>query len=179
MWLVVIAVVATCCFAGAQVIFTEYVEGTGHNKALEITNVSDSPFDLAACRIGMYFNGSKEPGQDFILEGFLAPGEVHVFYHHNTGASYHPDFEAAVEAAPSKQAAGFGWFNGDDAIDLRCHGEVVDSLGELGNSFEWGKDVTLRRSDGPARTDPYEEWDADAFGWTKHGTNTFDGLGQR
>jgi uncharacterized protein len=60
--------------AAAQVIFTEYVEGTGHNKALEITNVGDEPFDLSVCRVGMYFNGSIERGQDFTLEAILEPG---------------------------------------------------------------------------------------------------------
>jgi uncharacterized protein len=179
MRLIVFAVVATCCFASAQVIFTEYVEGSGHNKALEITNVSDSPYDLAAYRVGMYFNGSEERGQDFTLRGVLAPGESHVFYHHNTGADYHWEFEAAVEAAPSKQSAGFGWFNGDDAIILDCGGEVVDSLGRLGSSKKWGESLTLRRSEGPARTNPKEEWDADAYGWTEHPKDTFDGLGQR
>lgn len=170
--------IAAWSLAAAQVIFTEYVEGTGHNKALEITNVGDAPVDLSACRVAMYFNGSNERGQDFTLEAILAPGQSHVFYHYDTNGNYTGAFLDAVESAPSAQSAGFGWFNGDDAIVLECAGDVADSLGQLGVQQRWGVDLTLRRSGGPARTDPREPWDAEAYGWTRHPKDTFDGLGQ-
>ena len=178
MRLFVLAVVSTWCFATAQVIFTEYVEGSGHNKALEITNVSGAPFDLSVCRLGMYFNGSTDRGQDFTLNGIIPPGQSHVLYHHDSNATYRTDFLQAIDSAPSAQSAGFGWFNGDDAIVLECDGVVADSLGQLGEKEWWGRDLTLRRSNGPARTDPREPWDAEAYGWTLHPTNTFDGLGR-
>ena len=171
--------IALSSTAAGQVIFTEYVEGAGHNKALEITNVSDAPFDLSVCRIGMYFNGATTRGQDFTLIGVLAPGASHVFYHSETGGTYSHEFLAAVGAAPSSQSAGFGWFNGDDAIVLECQGQVFDSLGQVGVQEKWGQDLTLRRSSGPGKTDPKSEWRPDDLGWQRLPNNTFDGLGHR
>jgi uncharacterized protein len=165
-------------FALGQAIFTEYVEGTGHNKALEISNLGDVSFDLSACQIKMYFNGAAHPGQTFNLDGILAPGEAHVFVHREAGGNYSESFEAAVAAAPSSQSAGFGWFNGNDAIVLVCDSEVADSLGQVGDDAYWGKDVTLRRSEGPPKTDPRSSWDPDALGWVEYRQNTFDGLGK-
>ena len=168
-----------CATAGAQIIFTEYVEGSGHNKALEITNIGDTEFDLSRCRIGMYFNGSIERGQDFTLSALLPQGQSHVFHHHEAGGNYSDEFRRAVAAADSTQSAGFGWFNGNDAIVLECDGQVWDSLGQIGSDAYWGRDITLRRHDGQARTHPHSTWAPEPLGWITFPKNTFDGLGHR
>lgn len=57
---IVLAVIllAFSASANAQAMFYEYVEGSGHNKALEIHNATGSAIDLddLECEVQMYFN---------------------------------------------------------------------------------------------------------------------------
>lgn len=147
--------------AAAQLMFSEYVEGSGHNKALEIHNISSDAIDLDAheCRVAMYFNGSEESDLRINLHGTLPAGEVLVLYHEQGDQ---PDFMDATHSANYAQQGGFGWFNGNDAIELVCGGDVLDLLGEIGSDQYWGRDVTRRRVGAE---------------WKEFDPNTFNGLG--
>ena len=73
----------------AGLFFSEYVEGSSNNKALEIYNSTDAAIDLAADSyvVQMYFNGSTTPGLTISLTGTVAIGDVFVLAQSNANAA--------------------------------------------------------------------------------------------
>lgn len=159
--------------------FSEYVEGSGNNKALEIYNPGSSPVDLRAAgyAVRMFFNGSDSAGLTVNLEGTVAGGDVFVLAQSTADP-------ALLTQADQTNAS--GWFNGDDAIELVRGGDVVDSIGQVGvdPGTQWGSgdtttaDHTLRRKTTVTTgdTDPSDAFDP-AAQWDGYPVNTFDGLG--
>ncbi len=158
--------------------FSEYVEGTSNNKALEVANPTAIPIDLGAdgYAVRMYFNGSATVGLTITLTGTIAPGDVFVL----AQSSANPTILAQAD-----QTNGAGWFNGDDAVVLVRGSTVLDSVGQVvfDPGTEWGTgltstaDNTLRRKAGAgpdtATGDPFDP----AGEWDGFPTDTFDGLG--
>ncbi len=181
---VALAVVASLLGIPAQaaensLFFSEYIEGTSNNKALEIYNGTGAPVDLSAEQyvVQMYFNGSATAGLTIALTGTVANDDVFVLA--NSAAS-------APILAQADQLNGAGWFNGDDAIVLRsggAAGSILDVIGQVGvdPGTEWGTglastaDNTLRRLGHPD-TEPADAFDPGAQ-WQGFATDTFDGLG--
>jgi predicted extracellular nuclease len=58
--------------------FSEYVEGSGNNKALEIYNPTATAVNLSTYKILQYNNGAATPTYTLGLNGTLAPGDVYV-----------------------------------------------------------------------------------------------------
>ena len=138
--------------AQADILISEYVEGSSNNKAIELYNPNSESVDLSQYSIEFYFNGSTTAGYTLDLSGSLAAEGVFVAAHESA--------DSAILAV-ADQIAGGGWFNGDDAIVLRKQGDVIDSLGQVGldPGSQWGEGLTstqnntLRRIDGTgART---------------------------
>ncbi|WP_199028576.1 ExeM/NucH family extracellular endonuclease [Ralstonia sp. ASV6] len=153
--------------AHAELIFSEYVEGTSNNKALEIYNPDSTEVDLSLYKVEQYNNGAATPTTSFALTGKLAPGAVYVMAHSTL---------AGVLGSKVNQTAAFT-FNGDDAITLTRSGTVVDHIGQVGYRPAvgyWGTatagtmDHTLRRKSTvkqgdtniSAVFDPAVQWDA-------------------
>lgn len=166
--------------AGAsELFFSEYIEGTSNNKALEIYNATGAAIDLGSngYNLQMYFNGSTSAGLTINLTGTIANGDVFVIAHSSA---------IATILAQADQTNGAGWFNGDDAVVLRKGTAIIDVIGQIGfdPGAEWGSglvstaDNTLRRksticqgdTDGSNVFDPSIEWDG-------FSTDTFAGLG--
>ena len=160
-------------------LFSEYVEGTGNNKALEIANLGTTTFDLSQCHIDDYANGGTTPMM-VALTGTLAAGAV--FTMCNSGASGFTPSTCTVSNGGAAVS-----FNGNDAIALVCMGMTVDVIGQIGNDpgTGWGTTVstanqTLRRNcsvtsgdtNGANAFDPAAEW-------TNAGADVFSGLGTR
>lgn len=157
--------------------FSEYVEGSSNNKALEIYNGTSADVDLADYAIAQYANGSATAGATFALSGTVAAGDVFVFAHSSA--------DSAV-LAQADQTSGAGLFNGDDALALLHGGDVVDVIGQVGfdPGSQWGEGTTstanntLRRNadvctgdvDGTDAFDPAAQWEDFV-------SDTFDGLG--
>ena len=108
--------------AHAELIISEYVEGTSNNKAIEIYNPDATEADLSLYKIEQYNNGVTAPNATFQLTGKLAPGSVYVLAHSTL---------AAVLGSKVNQTATFT-FNGDDALTLTRSGTVVDHIGQVG-----------------------------------------------
>ena len=164
------------------VIFSEYVEGSSNNKAVEIFNPTASAIDLAAGSyvVQLYANGNATPTATINLTGTLASLDAFVLANSAAGASL---------LALADQTSGSLSFNGDDALVLRsggASGTILDSFGQVGvdPGTEWGSglastvDNTIRRK-ATVKTgdlviddafDPATEWDGYAI-------DTFDGLG--
>lgn len=106
--------------------FSEYIEGTSNNKALEIYNPTSSTVDLADYSIKIYFNGSLSPNT-YPLIGMLAAGQTFTFG--NSSAAL-----PQILAADTLMGLGSPVsFNGDDAIELLHDTLVIDVFGIVGN----------------------------------------------
>ena len=165
--------------APSELFFSEYIEGSSNNKALEIYNGTGAPIDLAAnaYSVQMFFNGATAAGLTINLTGTVASGDVFVLAHSSASPTI---------LAQADQTNGAGWFNGDDAVLLRKGTTTVDSIGQVGfdPGTEWGTaltstaDNTLRRK---AAIEAGDTNSADAFDpaveWDGYATDTFDGLG--
>ncbi|QSX42179.1 ExeM/NucH family extracellular endonuclease [Shewanella cyperi] len=130
--------------AADTLIISEYVEGSGYNKAIELYNPTATAVDLSQYELKFFFNGSQTAGTTIALEGTLAAGGTYVVADNDASA------ELLAKAQLLSTAA---FFNGDDAIVLLHNGQAVDSLGQVGvdPGTEWGTgelstaDNTLRR----------------------------------
>jgi len=162
-----------------ELFFSEYIEGSSNNKALEIYNGTTAAVDLGAggYNVQMFFNGNSAAGLTINLGGTVASGDVFVLAHSSASAAI------LVQA---DQTNGAGWFNGDDAVVLRKGTTILDVVGQIGldPGSEWGTSLTstadntlVRRStvssgdaNGGDAFDPAAEWDGFA-------TDTFTSLG--
>jgi predicted extracellular nuclease len=164
----------------AEPFFSEYVEGSSNNKALEIYNPSSSPLNLAGYSIKVFSNGAATVGKTVNLTGEIAAKSVLVLVD-----------TSAVQELKDKQTSatltlGSGNFNGDDAVALYNGSTLVDVVGQIGfrPSGSWGSgdvatmDKTLVRKPTVTQGDNNA---SDAFDpsaqWTGFAVNTFSNLG--
>lgn len=169
--------------AGTPILFfSEYVEGSSLNKALEITNVGDAPIALSRCALQRFSNGDAVPTVTIGLTGTLAVGDVHVICN------------GSLEGAATRcdELSGAINHNGDDAYALVCDGVTHDTFGQIGfdPGTEWTGgglstfDYVLRRecsvmmgdTVGSDAFDPSVEWTGEA--WVDAATS-LTGLGNR
>jgi predicted extracellular nuclease len=159
--------------------FSEYIEGSSNNKALEIYNGTGSAIDLAAggYNIQMFFNGNPSATLTINLTGSVSPGDVYVVAQSSASAAI---------LAQADQTNGSGWYNGDDAVVLRKGTIFLDVIGQIGfdPGSEWGTglvstaDNTLRRLDTICAGDPVgSDIFTPSMEWNGFATDTFDGLG--
>lgn len=154
--------------------FSEYVEGSSSNKALEIAARTRSVLD--GCKVSSYFNGKTEATVVASLSGMLEAGQVLTLC----------SSSLKEQLAETCNQVGNLIFNGDDAVILSCNGAILDVIGQIGvdPGLAWGSDSsgtadhTLRRkctipSGDPVATDAF---DPNAE-WQTFPVDTFDGLG--
>lgn len=114
--------------------FSEYIEGTSNNKALEIYNPTGSLVDLEAegYKVMFYSNGSTTPGVTINLLGTVGSGGTYVLADNNAGP---------VILSLTQQTYSDSSFNGDDAIVLSKGTTVIDIIGRIGerpSAGYWG-----------------------------------------
>ena len=133
--------------AQAQLLISEYLEGSSNNKAVELSNLGATPVDLSQYRLALYANGkplTDTPTNSLALQGTLAPGASLVLAN--------PSANAEI-LAKANQTSGNLVFNGDDALVLYRGSEIIDSFGQVGvdpgTAWVSGSvstlDMTLRR----------------------------------
>ena len=148
----------------SDLIISEYVEGSGNNKAIEIYNgtgesVSLDDYVIRIAQNGNDFNLSdNNQGLYSKLSGSLANGETYVIIS-NAGGSAAPNQEL-TDLAQLKSAA-VAAMNGDDAIGLFKGETLVDVVASRKKTIKILEDVTLRRLPGfgPNTTFTMEEWE--------------------
>lgn len=147
----------------AELFISEYVEGSGNNKALELYNPTAETISLNDYVIKVYFNGSNNVGTTINLQGSVQPGATFV---------YASSSATAALVALADQTSGQSLWNGDDAITLEKNSVVIDSIGQIGldPGSAWGSgDITtandtLRRAavsydaDASDSFDPAQQW---------------------
>lgn len=95
--------------ASANVIISEYVEGSSNNKAIEIYNNSASPVDLSQYKLAFYFNGNITAGNTIQLSGSLPAFSAYVVA--DDGSNDGLKMKASLLASGN-------FFNGNDYIQL-------------------------------------------------------------
>lgn len=104
--------------------FSEYIEGSSNNKAIEIFNPMEQAVDLSAYEVRLFGNGSVDATQTEALTGTLAPGEVFIIA--NASA------DAAISDIADVSSA-VTYYNGDDALGLFKNDVLIDVFGTIGS----------------------------------------------
>lgn len=106
----------------SELFFSEYLEGSSSNKALEIYNPTGTDADLSAYSVKLATNGASW-GTTLVLSGTLAAGDVYVIYN-----------SSAVQTIKDVGdiTSGVANFNGDDALGLFKNDVLIDVIGNVG-----------------------------------------------
>jgi hypothetical protein len=134
----------------SELFISEYVEGSGNNKALEIYNPTSQDIDLALYMIIRYSNGatSASSGNAIQLEGMIAPNDVHVGVIEKLNPSGSGNevpvatiLQSSADAfyCPDYNISNAWYFNGNDAVVLArgsvndiANSIIVDVFGKVG-----------------------------------------------
>ena len=109
----------------ADLFFSEYIEGSGNNKGLEIYNPTSVAIDLTPYLVIESGNGGSFT-DTLDLSGTLAPGATYVLCTDQSDATMLAVADTAL-AFPS-----VSHFNGDDALILWNGTDTIDVIGEVG-----------------------------------------------
>ena len=158
--------------ASEGVFFSEYVEGSVNNKALEIYNGTGSDIDLSEYEVSLYGNGSTKAQSNYAFAAgtVLAAGDAFVIVHGQAGE----DLKKLADATSNVCN-----FNGDDAVALFHNGVLIDVLGTIGEQQKWSDgdknliDHTLVRNASVTSSSSTFSFDE----WTCYEKDTFSYLG--
>jgi hypothetical protein len=108
--------------------FSEYIEGSSNNKAIEIYNPTSTSVDLSQYTISLFTNGATTPTSR-TLSGTLNAGDVYVIANSQANAGILAVADLAIAFASGQFGA--NW-NGDDAIGLYKGTTLIDVFGVIG-----------------------------------------------
>lgn len=160
----------------SDLFFSEYIEGSAVNKALEIYNPTASSISLTGYVVYRYNNGSASPSDSLILQGTIPAYGVYVIA--NAGAD--PAVTAVADTTHNVTS-----YNGNDAISLieTSTADTLDIIGIIGVNpgISWPvgtgstRDFTLVRMAGvDAGT---QDWAVGATQWNVNPEDSFGFLG--
>lgn len=183
---IVLTTLMLVCVAGVAaaqtaVFFSEYLEGSSNNKAVEIYNGTSADLDMSRVTVERYNNGATTLPAVYTFTGTLLTGDVYVIGNPST-TGVDP-----VIIAQSDILSTLTYYNGDDVLILYLDGIVVDSIGQLGNDpgVFWGTapittaEYTLVRDAGVCvgDVDVNDFYDPALDGWLSYPQNTVSYLG--
>lgn len=149
-----------------ELFFSEYVEGSSNNKALEIVNITGNTINLSAYTIARDVNSNGAWGSSLQLVGNLQNNNVHVIARGNAAAG--------ITAIANQLSSGDAMsFNGDDPIGLFKNGILIDIIGVFGGDNNYAN-RTLRRKQNISTPNTVFDYSGE---WDSYASNTFDGLG--
>ena len=126
--------------AAEDLIISEYIEGSGFNKAIELYNGTGSDVDLSQYTLDHYSNsgstgnageGKTSPSSTLKLSSTLASGQTFVVTREDANLVIKDAAQSSGLIDSSKQVINF---NGNDQIVLKKGTEVVDSIGQVGSA---------------------------------------------
>lgn len=109
--------------SSTDLFFSEYIEGSSNNKAIEIYNPTGATVDLSRYSVKLAPNGGAWGATPQALTGTLASGEVFVITNADAGAEI---------KAQSDLTSTVTYFNGDDALGLFKDDVLIDVIGKQG-----------------------------------------------
>jgi len=150
----------------ASLIISEYVEGSSNNKAIEISNISNSSVNLSNYTLKKDTNGGGNWSTTLSLSGTLQSGSSYVIV--NNSAS-----SALISLADNTTSSTVMTFNGNDPIGLFYNNTLIDVVGTYaGGSSNFAQNQTLVRSSSSIPTTNYS-----SSQWTSYSTDTYSFLG--
>lgn len=159
------------------IFFSEYVEGSGSNKVLEIYNASNASVDLTTIQIHRYNNGGTTFVDTFDMQGTIAPYDVYLIGNDNADPTILSLFDTTGSAT---------FYNGDDyllLIDITTN-DTLDIFGEFGvdPGSGWPVDTGFTNNHTLVRqfnvTEGTDDWAVSSTQWDVYPSNTFSFLGE-
>lgn len=152
----------------SDIFISEYIEGSGNNKAIELYNPTNNPIDLSAYQLVRYSNGETTP-YNVQLGGIIAPKSTFVAVldkrdPNGTGQEIAVDLALQAKAdtflCPVYNVNRMMYFNGNDAVTLeKTNGTIVDIFAQVGpplvaDDNGWGNlnDTTITYNSGGVPT---------------------------
>ena len=124
-----------------DLLFSEYIEGSSNNKALEIANNTGSSVTLSAYTIKKQTNGAGSWSTGLALTGTLTTGSKFVIVNSSISSACFSTSAANISTTATELT-----FNGNDAVGLFKNGVLIDIIGTFsGGTANFASDVTLRR----------------------------------
>lgn len=178
--------------------FSEYIEGTSNNRAIEIFNGTGADVDLSAYSVKQSYGGqgwgirSETAMIEYVLplSGTLADGDVYIFYNTDADAAISSVGDLALSYDTGTQGSRMGAFTGNDPMGLFKNDVLIDIIGiELDTDGPWDvagttgatQNHTLTRKS--TITQGNTDWaasagtDADDSEWVVYAEDYFDDLG--
>ncbi|MEM7161189.1 MAG: lamin tail domain-containing protein [Bacteroidota bacterium] len=159
--------------------FSEYIEGSSNNKAIEIYNPTGSAVDLTDYQIQRFANGGTDPGgiYNFPAGTTLADGDVWV--------SANGQADAAILNVADEDTSSITFFNGDDAMILYkiSTGDTLDIIGivgeDPGSSWTVGSGTTANNTLVRMATvqEGTTDWALSSTQWDVLDNNDFSNIG--
>lgn len=135
-----------------ELFFSEYLEGSSNNKALEIANLTNNAINLNVYSIKRQQDGGKngngwDENNILTLSGILATNDVYVII--NEKATLQKLIDEADLIHPNTNENNFGApinFNGNDPVGLFKNNILIDIIGTFNKGeSNFAKDNTLQR----------------------------------
>lgn len=163
-----------------KLFFSEILEDSQSDKAIELYNPSALPLDLSNYTINLYTNGSAAPSATLNLSGSLPAHEVYVIT--SSGNGQNPTDPAILDVTDI--TSDVATFTGNDAIELLFQGTVIDMIGIIGddpggNGWEFGNastanHVLVRRQE---ITSGNADWNIVSGQWISYDATDYTHLG--
>jgi chitodextrinase len=157
---------------GSDLLFSEYVEGSSNNKALEIANYTGNAVNLTGYSVRKQTNGSGSWGTALNLSGTLNNGAKFVIVHSSMSSTCYNTANANISTAVTAMT-----FTGNDPVGLFKNGVLIDIIGTFsGGTANFASNTTLRRK--ATILSPSITFNKTAD-WDSFSSNTCNGIGNR
>jgi len=155
-----------------ELFFSEFVEGSLNNKALEIANLTSNPVNLSGYSIKKQSNGAGPWGYELPLSGSVSVNDVYVIIHFEADDASLLNEADLIAPEGSNYGAPVN-FNGNDAVGLFKNDVLIDIVGVLNETDKNFENMTLRRK--LTVTTPNTTYDANE--WDQYDLGVYDGIG--
>ncbi|MFV8340946.1 endonuclease [Flavobacterium sp. XS2P39] len=163
---------ATGGSTATDLLFSEYIEGSSNNKALEISNATGSAINLSVYSIKKQTNGAGSWSTGLNLTGTLNNGTKFTIVNSLIASSCYPISSANLSTSATEMA-----FNGNDAVGLFKNGVLLDIIGTFnGGTANFAADETIRRK--ATVTAPTTTFNKTTQ-WDSYTSDTCNNLGSR
>ena len=167
-----ITVSTSASTTASDLLFSEYIEGSSNNKALEISNATSLAVNLSIYSIKKQTNGAGAWSTGLPLSGTLSSGGKFTIVNSLMSSSCYATSAANISTSATEMA-----FNGNDAVGLFKNGIIIDIIGTFnGGTANFSIDETIRRK--VTVTAPTTTFNK-ATQWDSFGLDTCNNLGSR
>ncbi|MDP3681695.1 MAG: GEVED domain-containing protein [Flavobacterium sp.] len=155
-----------------DLLFSEYIEGSSNNKALEISNATGGAINLSIYSIKKQTNGAGAWSTGLALTGTLNNGSKFTIVNSLMASTCYPISSANLSTSATEMA-----FNGNDAVGLFKNGVLIDIIGTFnGGTANFAADETIRRK--ATVTSPTTTFNKTTQ-WDSYTSDTCNNLGSR